>query len=1189
MSLVGSMMNMVRLDTELKTLRVEGKMIKTIIKRDGSKEVYQASKLNKWGEWAAKNAKVDWSSIVIKAINGLPEEVSSEDLQNALIRECLNKKSWSYYLMAGRLYGVLLQKRLYVNGQMPTVKMVHEKLIKDGLMRRLDYSNEEYAEIEKFIRHDLDYETPHFSLEHIRRKYSLQNRVTGKEYETQQFVYMRMAMALAEQEYKEYRLEHVKNYYYLFSNKILSAPTPNYVNLGTNLQTYASCCLYDVKDTIDSLVTGDVIAYKMTAASAGIGNVIRTRSIGDPVRDGLIEHKGKLGYYASLGKAVKANLQNGRGGAATTYYSAFDPEGVTINQLRNPRSVEDKKNRDIHYALQTNHFFSQKVANNEEVFLFNAYTAPDLHEAFYSGNSKVFEELYKQYEENPDFKKTYINARDFLIHYYREVLETGTMYKMDMDNTNSHTPFKDPIKSSNLCVAPETLLLTKKGNQPIASLVDQEVEVWNGFEWSKTKVVKTGEQQKLLKVVLSNGRHLDCTEYHKWYVQRSYDEKDVVELRTHELEPGMRLIKFDFPIIEGEREMNKAYLNGFYTGDGTELGNGYGRISLYGDKIALEEILDPCGSWRDEHVRVSREFHGLYPKFFVPSTEFTIKSRLEWLAGLLDSDGTVYRNGETEAFVISSIHKDFLMKVSDLLTSLGISSKITLARAAGFNKLPANNFTGEYKDYYCQDSYRLIISAFNSQRLLKVGLKTNRLKLKEREVNREASWYVTVLGVLFEDRVDDTYCVNEPLRHMAVFNGILTGQCLEITQPTEAYNEVFELNETGDVGYVLFKYLTQDKEELVLKVPYSSAVTVIDEVGKETYKAIYELKKGDNFYLGYFNPEFVASFKCTPIKFIEFIEIKKEPEISLCNLAALAIENIKDDETYELAAFYALRMIDYCISNTKYVFKHLGFTAKQRRNAGVGIMGLATVLASKKLNYSSLDGKNEIHRIAERHAYFLIKASLKLSKELGTAPWMHRTKWIDGWLPIDTYNRKVDKLHTETLHYDWKTLRKEIIENGGIRNSSLISFMPGEASSKAVGTTNSIYPVRATTLNKTDNSTAIRWSAPRADDPNYQYTIAWDLPTKDLIECYAIIQKFTDQAISADLYKRISNDSKLSGMDLVKEDLYMTSLGIKTRYYVNSHTSDSASLDEVKKAIPTVTIPTPSPVVEDDYCESCAL
>ncbi|MFO5736522.1 hypothetical protein, partial [Klebsiella pneumoniae] len=70
----------------------------------------------------------------------------------------------------------------------------------------------------------------------------------------------------------------------------------------------------------------------------------------------------------------------------------------------------------------------------------------------------------------------------------------------------------------------------------------------------------------------------------------------------------------------------------------------------------------------------------------------------------------------------------------------------------------------------------------------------------------------------------------------------------------------------------------------------------------------------------------------------------------------------------------------------------LALTSKKRMSAGVGIMGLATHMARAGLKYSSDAGKAEIHFIAERHMYFLIKASLKIAKGRGNAPWIDKTK-----------------------------------------------------------------------------------------------------------------------------------------------------------------------------------------------------
>ena len=128
----------------------------------------------------------------------------------------------------------------------------------------------------------------------LRKKYALMNRVTRQEYESPQFVYMRMAMALAEDEPREDRLQHIVNWYNHFSYNRINAPSPNYINLGTRLNGYASCCVYKAGDNLHSLAIGDHIAYEMTGMSAGIGGMISTRTLGDPVRGGVISHQGKL-------------------------------------------------------------------------------------------------------------------------------------------------------------------------------------------------------------------------------------------------------------------------------------------------------------------------------------------------------------------------------------------------------------------------------------------------------------------------------------------------------------------------------------------------------------------------------------------------------------------------------------------------------------------------------------------------------------------------------------------------------------------------------------------------------------------------------------------------------------------------------------------------------------------------------
>jgi len=270
-------------------------MIETIIKRDGESEPFSPNKINGWGEWAAKTlgGYVDWSDVVMEAVRDLPKVTHSRDLQNALITACLNRGTYSYNRMAGRLYAAVLQRDLYGKDGTPTIKQVHETLYRAGFMAKLNYTDAEYAQVEKLIKHKRDFTYAHYQLFHIRFKYALRNRVNKTEMESPQFVFMRMAMALAENRPADRRMEDIQHWYELFSRNVINAPTPNYVNLGTNHNGLASCCLITNHDTAKSIGIADHIAYTMTYMSAGIGHHLKTRSLGDAVRGGLIAHQGR--------------------------------------------------------------------------------------------------------------------------------------------------------------------------------------------------------------------------------------------------------------------------------------------------------------------------------------------------------------------------------------------------------------------------------------------------------------------------------------------------------------------------------------------------------------------------------------------------------------------------------------------------------------------------------------------------------------------------------------------------------------------------------------------------------------------------------------------------------------------------------------------------------------------------------
>ena len=362
-------------------------MIEFIIKRDGRVEKFDPSKLIKWADWAASEFKeqTDWAEASISAISNLNGKVHSKTLQMKLIKELIARGGWANNRMAGRLYAPMVIKDLY-GDKIPTAKEVFTLAYEAGLMKKFDYDDNEWNEIEKFIKHDRDLTYTYFQIVQTLKKYSIQNRHTKKYYESPQFTDLRISLALAENFPKDIRLTHAKNWYDLFTTNKINAPTPNYQNLGTKHNGFASCCLFSANDTAPSIAAGSLIANTMVYMSCGVGGTLMCRSINDPVRNGTFLHKGKYDYYQAWGKEVKANHQGTRGGAGTFYNSLFDPEAKMMIMSQNPRTPRSKQNRDLHFAGQSNAFLEWKAQQNEDVFTFNCFTAPDLFEKFYSSD-----------------------------------------------------------------------------------------------------------------------------------------------------------------------------------------------------------------------------------------------------------------------------------------------------------------------------------------------------------------------------------------------------------------------------------------------------------------------------------------------------------------------------------------------------------------------------------------------------------------------------------------------------------------------------------------------------------------------------------------------------------------------------------------------------------------------------------
>lgn len=399
-------------------------------------------------------------------------------------------------------------------------------------------------------------------------------------------------------------------------------------------------------------------------------------------------------------------------------------------------------------------------------------------------NDQEYELEFVREETGEEIRKT-VNARKIfhkLAEMNWDMAEPGVLYWDRIKDWNLLSNDPDfEYAGVNPCVSGDTLILTENGYVKIKDVVGKEIKIWNGYQYSKVNPRITGHNQKMKRIYLSDGSTVDCTYYHKFILNNG----DRVEAQN--LNIGDKLVKHYFPIIEGENSIPTkiAYTQGFFMGDGySDSKRNRKFIYLYGEKQKLRDYLtyDKIYDQRDSSNRdcLCLPFEPDYDKQFVPGIEYDIKSRLAWLAGYIDSDGTI--QSKEGGVSISSVNKDVLLKVKLMLNTLGCNGKVTLMKSEREETMPKNDGTGESSMYHCKESYRILISSNAVRSLLNLGLDLHRVKVSPTP-NRDASQFIKVVDIEDIENCEEVYCFNEPLNHSAIFNGVITAQCAEEPLP----------------------------------------------------------------------------------------------------------------------------------------------------------------------------------------------------------------------------------------------------------------------------------------------------------------------------------------------------------------------------------------------------------------------
>ena len=773
-----------------------------IIKRDGSKEVVSFDKIlrrvkalgtstadpSSTTSYESKaKLNVNYSQLVMKVVDQLYNNMPTYIIDELTAEQCtsLITKHPDYGTLASRIIvsnnhkntTPLFHKAMEALYHFKDVHGVHSPLIHKDIWT-LSQAHSEF--FQSFLDYSRDYLLDYFGFKTLERAYLM--KIDKKVIERPQHMWLRVALGIHGGD-----LPRVKETYELLSQKYFTHATPTLFNAGTNHPQLSSCYLLAMEDdSVDGIYNTLKDCAKISKWAGGIGlHVHNVRAAGTHI-SGTNGFSNGLSPMLRVFNTTARYIDQGGGRRAGSFAIYLEPWHADIEvflDMKKNHGDEEMRARDLFYSLWIPDLFMEKVKKDEDWALFCPHKCPGLADCY----GAAFNTLYEKYRLEGKANKI-VKARTIWFKILDSQMETGTPYLLykDQANKKSNQQNLGVIKSSNLCVAPETQILTDQGYFEIKSLEGKTVNVWNGAEFSETTVHKTGTDQELITIQTSDGCSLDCTPYHKFYIKKG-------SAISNPLEPKL------------ETQDRNPLMPPTASGIAPPTASGIAPPTASGIAIAAEQLKE-----NDKLIHCTFpviEGKKLYPfsTDIVPLNS-DLKTKMKWLSKYCNSE--IYKsNIIADMLYISHAEHDFANNVKLMLQLCGINAQLT------FDNL---KFT--------------VITAVN--KLVELGFNTSRINITESKKEEKTEEHeVFIKKIIKTGRIADTYCFNEPKKHVGIFNGIITGQCAEIIEYSDAeQTAVCNLASLGLAKFVSLEDKTFDYAKLheVVKVVTYNLNKVID-------------------------------------------------------------------------------------------------------------------------------------------------------------------------------------------------------------------------------------------------------------------------------------------------------------------------------------------------------------------------
>ena len=476
-----------------------------VIKRDGTKEPFDANKIN---------------TAILKACEGLPDQISkvvqvatelqltlfdgitTEQLDEAVIQTVLQnvKDDPDYDKIAARLLLKTVYKQILGDYETAEeLKKLHARefpkfvkaAVKEGLLdKRMADGRFDLKKLAAELDPARDDLSKYLGVVTNKNRYALRKQ-NGSPIETPQFTHMRIAMGLSYNEADP--TTAAIEFYNHMSNLEYVPGGSTRVNAGGSFPQLSNCFLLNVDDDMESIAKAVRDTMWIAKGTGGIGiGFTKLRAAGSPVKTTNTESTGPIPFMKMIDTALFAVSRKGKkAGAAAIYMENWHLNFDQFVDLRQNSGDPYLRTRFANTAVFISDEFMKRVEKDQDWYLFDPAETPDLTELYGEEFSARYKEYIKMAEAGKLRTFDKVPARQQFKRILTSLQATSHPWLTWKDTINVRALNNNTgtIHLSNLCT--EITLPQDKNNIATCNLVSINLSVFlsedKTWDWDRLK------------------------------------------------------------------------------------------------------------------------------------------------------------------------------------------------------------------------------------------------------------------------------------------------------------------------------------------------------------------------------------------------------------------------------------------------------------------------------------------------------------------------------------------------------------------------------------------------------------------------------------------------------------------------------------------------------------------------------